>query len=107
MAYTFDELKHKKVNELRDIAKEMDHEEVQGYTQLNKEHLLEAICRALKIELHVHHEVVGVDKSSIKSQIKDLKKQRDEAIAAKKPDELIRIRKKIRNLKKTLRKATV
>ena len=107
MDYTFEELKKKRVNELRDIAKEMDHEEVQGYTQLNKEHLLEAICRALKIELHIHHEVVGIDKSSIKSQIKDLKKQRDEAIAAKKPDELIRIRKKIRNLKKTLRKATV
>lgn len=107
MTYTFDDLKHKKVNELRDIAKEMDHEEVQGYTQLNKEHLLEAICHALHIDMHVHHEVVGIDKSSIKSQIKELKKQRDEAIAAKKPDELIRVRKKIRNLKKTLRKASV
>ena len=107
MAYTFDELKHKKVNELRDIAKEMDHEEVQGYTQLNKEHLLEAICHALHIDMHVHHEVVGVDKSTIKSQIKELKKQRDEAISSKKPDEIIRIRRKIRGLKKTLRKATI
>ncbi len=107
MNYTFDELKHKRVNELREIAKEMDHEEVQGYTQMNKEHLLEAICHALKIDMHVHHEVVGVDKSSIKSQIKDLKKKRDAAIADKKPDELKRIRRKIRDLKKTLRKATV
>jgi len=76
MDYTFDDLKHKKVAELREIAKEMDHEEVQGYTQLNKEHLLEAICKALNIDMHVHHEVVGVDKSVIKSQIKGLKKER-------------------------------
>ena len=107
MAHTFDELKHMKVNELREIAKGMDQEEVQGYTQMNKEHLLEAICHALNIEMHVHHEVVGVDKASIKSQIKELKKQRDEAISEKKPDDLKRIRRKIRNLKKTLRRATV
>ena len=107
MDYTFDDLKHKKVADLREIAKEMDHEEVQGYTQLNKEHLLEAICKALNIEMHVHHEVVGVDKSVIKSQIKELKKERDEAISEKKPDEIKRIRRKIRRLKKTLRKATV
>jgi hypothetical protein len=107
MAYTFDELKHKRVNELREIAKEMEHEEVQGYTQMNKDHLLEAICHALKIEMHVHHEVVGVNKSEIKSQIKELKKKRDEAITEKKPDDLKQIRRKIRNLKKTLRKATV
>ena len=107
MDYTFEDLRHKKVNELRDIAKEMDHEEVQGYTQLNKEHLLEAICKALKIDMHVHHEVVGVDKSMIKSKIRELKVKRDDAIAQKKPDELKQIRRKIRNLKKTLRKATV
>jgi L-fucose mutarotase/ribose pyranase (RbsD/FucU family) len=107
MAYTFEELKHKKVNELRDIAKEMDHEEVQGYTQLNKEHLLEAICHALNLDMHVHHEVVGVNKGELKSQIKELKKKRDEAISEKKPDELKQIRRKIRNLKKSLRKAAV
>ena len=107
MDFTFDELKHKRDNELREIAKEMDHEEVQGYTQMNKEHLLEAICHALHIDMHVHHEVVGIDKGAVKSQIKELKKQRDEAISSKKPEELKRIRRKIRNLKKTLRKATV
>ncbi len=107
MSYTFEELKHKRVNELREIAKDMEHEEVQGHTQMNKEHLLEAICHALHIDMHVHHEVVGINKSAVKSQIKDLKKQRDEAISSKKPEELKRIRRKIRNLKKTLRKSTV
>lgn len=107
MEHTFEELKKKNVNELRDLAKDMEHEEVQGYTQMNKEHLLEAICKALQIDMHVHHEVVGVDKSAIKSQIKQLKKQRDEAITSKKRDELKQIRKKIRRLKKTLRKSAI
>ena len=107
MAYTFEELKKKTVNEFRDIAKDLEHDEVQGYTQMNKEHLLEAICKALNIDMYVHHKVVGENKSEIKSQIKKLKKQRDDAISSKKPDELKQIRKKIRNLKKSLRKAAI
>jgi hypothetical protein len=107
MAYTFEDLKKKNVTQLREIASGIDHEAVQGYTQLNKEHLLEAICKSLNIDMHVHHEVVGIDKKSIKSEIKELKKKRDEAISAKNRDELRRIRIKIRKLKRTLRKATV
>ena len=107
MSYTFEELKKKNVAQLREIASGLEHEAVQGYTQLNKEHLLEAICKALNLDMHVHHEVVGLDKSKIKSEIRGLKKKRDEAIAAKNRDELKRVRHKIRNLKKTLRKATI
>ena len=80
MAFTFDELKHKTVGQLREIAKEMDHEAVKGYTQLNKEHLLEAICKALNLDMHVHHDVVGLDKTKIKKQIKELKIKRDKAL---------------------------
>ena len=107
MAHTFGELKKKNVNELREIAKDIEHEAVQGYTQLNKEHLLEAICKALNIDMHVHHEVVGVDKTKIKLEIRATKKERDEAIKAKKPEEIVKARRKIRGLKKQLRKATV
>ena len=107
MAYTFGELKKKNVSELREIAKDIEHEAVQGYTQLNKDHLLEVICKALNIDMHVHHEVVGVDKTKIKAEIKQVKKTRDEAIATKKPDDIIKARRKIRFLKKQLRKATV
>ena len=71
MEHTFEELKSKNVAELREIAKGIEDEAVKGYTQLNKEHLLEAICKALKIDMHVHHEVVGVDKKSIKKKITD------------------------------------
>ena len=107
MEHTFEELKKKNVADLREIAKEIEHEAVQGYTQLNKEHLLEAICKALNIDMHVHHEVVGVDKKSIKSRIRALKKERDKAIADKDPEAIQLSRRKIRKLKHALRRATV
>src|SRR5260370_7169187 len=81
MAYTHQELKHQTLAELRDIAKDIEHEAVQGYTQLNKEHLIVAICKALNIEMHAHHEVVGIDKATIKSRIKGLKERRTRPLA--------------------------
>jgi len=107
MAYTFEELKKKNVADLREIAKGIEHESVQGYTQLNKDHLLKAICTALNLDMHVHHEVVGVNKSKVKTQIKEAKKQRDEAISAKDDEGQKKARGRIRHLKKVLRKATV
>ena len=106
MDYTFEQLKHKTVGELREIAKGIEHEAVQGYTQLNKEHLLVAISKALGIK-HEHHDVVGVDKASIKSRIKDLKKKRDEALAAHDHAELKTVRRTIHRLKRQIHKATV
>src|SRR5688500_20161500 len=81
MEYTFEQLKHKTVAELRDIAKGNEHEALQGYTQLNKEHLLVAISKTLAIK-HEHHYVVGVDNPGIKSRIKEVKITRDEPLAA-------------------------
>ena len=107
MAHTYDELKHKKVTELREIAVELGDDVIQGAQQLNKDHLLEALCKALNIEMHVHHEVVGIDKASLKTQIRESKKKRDEAISSKNKEELVKARNKIRKLKKILRKATV
>ena len=107
MAHTFSELKKKNVAELRQIASEIEHDAVKGYTQLNKEHLLEAICKALDIDMHVHHEVVGINKGKLKAEIRQLKKERDAAIKDKKKEDLQRIRRKIHRLKKTLRKAAV
>ena len=65
MAHTFPELKSKPLAELREIAAGIEHEAVKGYTQLNKDHLLAALCKALNIDMHVHHEVKGVDKTAI------------------------------------------
>lgn len=106
-SYTYDELKDKKVAELREIASGIDHEAVQGYTQLNKDHLLEAICKALDIDMHVHHEVKGIDKTSIKRKIRELKKERDKALAAHDHKQLKDVRRQIKTLKNKLRRAMV
>ena len=107
MAYTHHELKHKTLAELRDIAKDIQHDAVQGYTQLNKEHLVVAICKALNIDIHEHHEVIGIDKSAIKSRIKALKTKRAEALNAHDHAALKKARRSIHRLKRQIHKATV
>ena len=107
MAYTHQELKHKTLAELRDIAKDIEHEAVQGYTQLNKEHLVVALCKALNIDIHEHHDVVGIDKGAIKTRIKALKVKRDAAIAAHDHAQLKHTRRSIHRLKRQIHKATV
>ena len=107
MAYTHTELKHKTLAELRDIAKDIEHEAVQGYTQLNKEHLVVALCKALNIEMHEHHEVVGIDKAAIKSRIKELKGRRTSAIAAHDHTQLKAVRRRIHRLKRQIHRNTV
>ena len=106
MAYTFEELKHKTLAELRDIAKGDDGEVVQGYTQMNKEHLVTALAKALGIQ-HEHHEVVGIDKASIKARIKQLKTQREAALTAHDHAQLKVVRRSIHRLKRRIHKATV
>jgi hypothetical protein len=50
MSYTYEELKPKTVAQLREIAAGIQHEAVKGASQLNKEHLLTALCLALGID---------------------------------------------------------
>lgn len=107
MAYTFEELKRKTVAQLRDVAGEIEHEAVQGYTQLTKEPLLKAICEALGIDMHEHHQVVGIDKRAIKLEIRELKKQRDQALEARDRAGLKSIRRRIHALKRKIHRATV
>ena len=108
MAYTYDELKHKTVAELREIAAGTEHEALQGYTQLNKEHLLHALSKAFGIEEHHHRAVKGdIDKSQIKSRIRELKRQRDAAIEAHDSAQLKSVRRQIHRLKRSIHKATV
>lgn len=80
--HTYEEFKHMNVADLRELAAGIEHEAVQGYTQLKKEQLIPALCTALGLEMHEHHEVVGVDKVKIKADIRQAKQQRDEALAA-------------------------
>jgi hypothetical protein len=109
MAHTYEELHKKTVAELRDIAKDLDHEAVQGFTQMNKDHLLPAICTALgiKVEKHHHHEAEGIDKRKIKDQLKELKAARQKAMEAGDYAELKAIRRKYHRLNHRIRSATV
>ncbi len=104
---TFEELKHMTVAQLRDIAGGLPQDTVKGFTQMNKEHLLKVLCQAMHIEMHAHHEVIGVNKSDIKAQIRELKKQREHAIDVGAHDELHAIRRRMHHLKRELHKATV
>ncbi len=103
---TYEQLRHKTLAELRDLAQGIEHEAVQGYTQLNKEHLLVALAKALGIQ-HEHHSAVGIDKSSIKARIRELKTQREAAIAAHDSAQLKTVRRTIHRLKRRIHKATV
>lgn len=107
MEYTYEDLKKKTVAEMREIASGMEHEAIQGYTQLNKEHLLEALCKALNLDMHEHRMVVGVNKTPIKAQIKSWKRKRDEALAAHKKKEFKTALRMVHGLKRKLHKATV
>jgi len=107
MAYTYEELKHKPLAELREIAKGITHEAVQGYTQLNKDHLLLALCKALAIDTHAHKEVKGIDKAATKGRIKEWKKKRDEALAASDRKSLKVALDQIHHLKRVMRKAMI
>jgi len=105
MAHTYDELKHKTVAELREIAKGLEHEAVKGYTQMNKDHLLVGVCKALGLDTHVHHHhEAGAERTKIKSKIKALKKKRNEILASPQRDGLNLVLREIHGLKHRLRR---
>lgn len=104
MAHTFEELKKKTVAELREIAKGIEHDAVKGYSQLNKEHLLTALCEALGIEAHAHTVHKGKEKLRLKGHIRTWKKRREEALAGKDPAKLRHARRTIHRLKRAIAK---
>ncbi len=106
MSYTYHDLKGKTVAELREIAKGIEHEAVKGYTQLNKDHLLVALCTALKISTHEHHAAGGYDKSAIKAKMRSLRQKRSEAIAAGDHAALKALRRQIHALNHDIRRHT-
>ena len=99
MAHSYEELKAKTVAELREIAKDA----VQGSTQMNKERLLPALCRALGIEMHEHREVHGIDKGAIKAQLRALRAERDRALDTHDHMRLRSIRRQMHHLNHVIR----
>ena len=103
MAHTYEELKKKTVAELRQLASELDHEAVQGYTQLNKEHLLPALCKALGIEAHEHHAAIDAQKNILKQQMREIKASAEKARESHDRETLHRLRRQYHSLNHALR----
>lgn len=107
MSYTYHELKEKKISELRDIASKTKHEAIKGYTQLNKDHLLAALCKAFNLDMFEHHKAMGINKTRFKTKIKELKKKRDQAMSSGDRKTLKDILSRIHSCKRRLHKATI
>ena len=104
----YQDLQHMTVAELREMAKGIEHEAVQGYTQMNKEHLVPAICKALGIETHAHHHLAeGFDKHAIKARMRELKSARDSAIEAHDTAKVHLLRREMHALNHRIRTHTV
>jgi hypothetical protein len=103
MAHTYEELKKKTVAELREIASGLQHEAVQGYTQLNKDHLLPALCKALGIDSHEHHAAIAAEKGAMKTRMRELKAACEKAKADGDHDRLHRLRRQYHQLNHALR----
>ena len=107
MAYTYEQLSQMTVAQLRAIADGVDHPATKGHSTMHKEKLLPALCEALGVESHVQHHVTGINKAEIKTQIRNLKTERDTALASHDSKKLKSIRRKIHHLKRTLRRYIV
>ena len=109
MAHTYEELKKKTIEDLREIAKGLDPESVKGFTQMNKEHLLPALCKALGIDVHKHphHAATGIDKSKLKARMHELKAEKAKAIETGDGARLKAIRREYHHLNRKIRSATV
>jgi DNA-binding IclR family transcriptional regulator len=103
MAFTYHDLKGKTVQELREIAKETNHESLQGAMQMNKEHLLPVLCKALGIEAHEHHDAVGINKPAIKAKMRELKKKKLAALGAHDHAAIKSLRRHIHSLNRQIR----
>ena len=97
------ELNKHRVLDLRALMKQ-HLPQVTGITQMKKAELVELLADALGIEKPTKR-VVGIDKNTIKSQIQDLKKLRQQALEAGDHAALKRHRRAIHRLKRKMRRA--
>lgn len=106
MAPTYEELNGMTVAQLREVAEGQDSDDLKGFRSMHKAPLLELLCKVLGVEQHEHHIVLGMDKASIKSEMRELKVARNAAIEAHAHVELKIIRRKIHSLNRKVRRAT-
>ncbi len=66
-----------------------------------------ALCTALNIPIHEHHDAVGIDKSGIKAKMRALKKDRDAALDAGDHEKLKAVRRNIHGLNRQIKQHLV
>jgi len=98
----YHQLEKTTVPQLREMAKEYD--DLQGVTGMSKEKLVNTLADKMGIE-KPHKVVVGVDKATIKAQIRELKKERQQALDAKDKAKINDTRKQLHRLRHKLHKA--
>ena len=103
MTHTYESLKKMTLAQLRDVAKDVHHDAVQGYSQMNKDHLLPALCTALGIDAHEHHAAHGELKIKTKQRMAELRAKRQQAIEAHDSEVLRAIRREYHHLNHKLR----
>ena len=70
---------------------------------MNKDHLLPALCQALGIETHAHHEAHGIDKPALKSKMRELRGERAKALDAHDHAQLKSLRRQLHRLNHQIR----
>jgi hypothetical protein len=101
----YHELEKTTVSKLREMAKEQD-PELKGISGMKKQELVDLV--ASKMGIAVPHKIVaGVDKATLKSQIRACKAERDAAIQSRDRAKLKETRRRLHGLRRSLRKATV
>jgi DNA-nicking Smr family endonuclease len=102
--YTRQQLQRLTTTKLREIAFELG--EVVGVHGMKKDELVEAVFQLRGIEEADAVAEVSIDKTAIKSEIRELKALRDSALETGNALELKRVRKRIKRLKRALRKVS-
>lgn len=95
-------LQKKKVDDLREMAKEIPG--IGAVTGMQKPELVAAIAEHKGIAAP-RKVVVGIDKGAIKTEIRALRKERDAALVSKDSETTKKARTEIRKRKRKLRKA--
>jgi hypothetical protein len=103
MTVDWHELNKHRVLDLRELMKQ-HLPQVTGITQMKKAQLVELLADALGIEKPTKR-VVGIEKGSLKSQIQELKKRRQQALEAQDHAALKQHRRAIHRLKRKMRRA--
>lgn len=97
----FHQLQKTRVIELREMAAKMG---VEGVSAMKKEKLVDLLATKLGIDRHAHG-ALGINKATVKAQLRAAKAERDAALAAGDREALRKSRQKAHRLKREIRKA--